>query len=217
MKKALSLILALVMCLSLCACGGDGTPASAPITVPTTVPATTNPETVRYHVGDTVQGSICNVTVTSVEFVDKIEDGFFRNIYQPFIEKTYMDVTADEGYSILKIDYRFDYTGKAAGKIELHFAIDYDDGFIFEGHGGHALPLIENEIKYGFEEEYVFGEKTYFKVSDPLEFQSVDAFTYIFVNDAVKENVDKSYELKIDIPLTPEKNSEVETFTYNLR
>lgn len=42
MKKALSLILALVLCLSLCACGGDGNKTTKP---ESTAPETTAPET----------------------------------------------------------------------------------------------------------------------------------------------------------------------------
>ena len=229
MRKLLHIILTLSMLLSLCACGSE-TDAKEKDTL--------------LSIGDTAEGSSCSVTVTSVEFVDKIENGFLEHMWSPTTRDTYKDVTAEEGYAIVKISYHFDYTGKESGAIPISFVLNYDDGYTFEGGyifsegystngaGGHALPAITNTTKIGFEEKYVFGGRTRFEIDDPLEFQETDAFTYIFVNDAVKTNTDKSYVLEVSIPsvayddivtidvngqlISPE-TPELETFVYNLR
>lgn len=241
MKKLLVLLLVALMSFSMVACGEETTnkdTAEDEITI--------SEENTLLSVGDTAQGSSCNVTVTSVEFVDKIENGYLNHMWSPATKDTYQDVTAEEGYSIVKISYHFEYTGKEAGVIPLSFVLNYDDGYTFaggysftemsysNGAGGHALPAIDfTKTRVGFEEKYVFGGQTRFEINDPLEFQETDAFTYIFVNDAVKTNTDKSYVLEVSVPSTvcddtivygitgeivssPE-TPEIETFVYNLR
>lgn len=157
MRKLLPIILTLSMLLSLCACGSE-TDAKEKDTL--------------LSIGDTAEGSSCSVTVTSVEFVDKIENGFLEHMWSPTTRDTYKDVTAEEGYAIVKISYHFDYTGKESGAIPISFVLNYDDGYTFEGGyifsegystngaGGHALPAITNTTKIGFEEKYVFGGRT---------------------------------------------------------
>lgn len=236
MKKLLALLLSALMCLSLAACGADSADDTA-TTEETTAEA-------LLTVGDTAQGSACNVTVTSVEFVDKIEDGYLNHMWSPTVKDTYQDVTAEEGYSIVKISYHFEYTGKESGVVPLRFVLNYDDGYTYEtgydftegwysnGVGGHALPVIESKTRVGFEESYVFGSQTRIEISEPLEFQAIDAYAYIFINDAVKTNTDKSFVLELTVPCaafddvgtvgfdwsvsTPEI-PETEIFVYNLR
>lgn len=59
MKKAIALILALVLCLSLCACGGNHTPAEAPGAAPTEPPKPADPKdtpaTVYTNEGETAE------------------------------------------------------------------------------------------------------------------------------------------------------------------
>ena len=237
MKKILVLLLLLLMTFSMVACGEENTNMDT---------TTVSEESTLFNVGDTVQGSSCNVTVTSVEFVDKIENGYLNHMWSPATKDTYQDVTAEEGYSIVKISYHFEYTGKEAGVIPLRLVLNYDDGYTFaggynfteksysNGAGGHALPSIDfTKTRVGFEEKYVFGGQTRFEIIDPLEFQATDAFTYIFVNDAVKTNTDKSYVLEVSVPsavcddtivygidgqiVSSPETPEIETFTYNLR
>lgn len=222
MKKTLSLIVALILCLSFVSCSGEDNSTIPPAETETstslnqtedtetstslvqteTAEVKTSPKDSIFNVGDTAEGTLCNVTVTSVEFVDKIENGFLEHMWIPETRDTYKDVTAEEGYSIVKIEYHFDYTGKASGNIQLKFELDYDDGYIYEGVAGHAVPKKSSSITYGFEEKYVFGEQTSFVINDPLSFQGKDAFTYIFVNDAAKNNTDKSFLLRITLPTT---------------
>lgn len=235
MKKLLTLLLVALMTISMVACGEETTNKDT---------TTMSEENALLSVGDTAQGSSCNVTVTSVEYVDKIENGYLNHMWSPATKDTYQDVTAEEGYSIIKISYHFEYTGKEAGVIPLRFILNYDDGYTFEagydfkegwysnGNGGHALPSIESKSRVGYEEKYVFDSQTRFEISDPLEFQATDACVYIFVNDAVKTNTDKSCVLEVTIPSSTFDDArtvgldysvsypeipEIETFVYNLR
>lgn len=238
MKKILFIVLALAMLLSLCACGNGTSSKNDEVTTEesSSLSATennTSEEDTLLNIGDTAQGNSCNVTVTAVEFVDKIENGFLEHMWSPEKRDTYKDVTAEDGYSIVKVSYHFEYTGKAAGAIPLSFALNYDDGYIFKGIDGHALPAVSSGTKIGFEEKYVLGGQTRFEIDDPLEFQATGAVTYIFVNDAVKENTDKSYVLEVSIPLSAyndimyidaggqlqqsAETPESEVFVYNLR
>ena len=196
MKKILALLLALILVLSLAACGEKTTPTEA-ITEETTE---TEPEETIFKVGDTAQGQICNITIQSVEYVDNIKDGFCIDMWSPTTKTTYKDLTAEEGYSIVKISYVFDYTGKETGELKVGFTIDYDDGYTFDGLGGHALPEITNTPKVGFEEKYTTGAKNYYNIEDALAFKDEEAIYYIIVNDEVKENTDKSLVLKVDAP-----------------
>ncbi|MBR6259601.1 MAG: hypothetical protein IKR21_05255, partial [Oscillospiraceae bacterium] len=121
MKKAITILLALLMVLSLAACGDDSSTTNTSAATSTeNTPATetagqSNTEITLLNVGDTAQGDICDVTVTSVEYVDKIENGLLFHMWSPAEQTNYQDVTAETGYSIIKISYRFDYKGKERG------------------------------------------------------------------------------------------------------
>lgn len=192
MKKILAPLLALVMCLSLVACGGsEGKTPDAP----KTAEAPSMPT-----IGNTAQGSVCDITITSVEYVDKIENGYLFNMWSPGTEKTYKDVTAEEGYSIAKISYHFDYTGKTQGEVELSFAIDYDNGYTFESQQiGHLEPAMSSGI--GFEGKYIFNTYHNFYIDDPLGHKGEDGVAYIIVNNAVVENTDKPCVLNVSSTL----------------
>ncbi len=196
MKKALALLLALVVSLSLIACGGRNDTPKQDTTEP---PTTIEPESLMFKVGETVHGKTGNVTVTSVEFVDKIENGLFFNMWSPGNEQSYQDVTAEDGYSIVKISYRFEYTAKSSGDMCLAFSLDYDNGYIFEGNSiNHAVP--KSEIGVGFERKYAFNQDLLFTVSDPLAFQEKESCCYVFVNNAVIEHPEKDFVLNVGIP-----------------
>lgn len=223
MKKVLSLILVLVLCLSLCACGGSKDDSAV---------AQTSPEASELKVGDTAIGQLFDVTIQSVEPIDKIENGYVWHMWSPEEKTTYQDVTAEEGYTIVKVTYSYTYKGKESGEFGFGLLLDYDDGYTFDGLGGHALPAIDNsKTKIGFEESYEIGAWDCFcHIDDPLNFTGREVIEYIIVNDQVLSNTDKAFVLKFDVPTSPwayktnewgilslEPVTEPETFTFNLR
>lgn len=216
MKKYIAVLLAFVMCLSLCACGAEKTPGSAGSS--------------ELKVGDTAAGQLFDVTIHSVEPVDGIENGFVRHIWNPVEETTYQDITAEEGYTIIKITYSYSYNGKETGYFGFDLTLDYDNGYTFDGFGGHALPAIDSGTKIGFEEYYDTGTLDTFTIDDPLTFEGGEAVKYIIVNNEVLSNTDKAFVLKVAIPTSAwdfttdewgigvlEPQSEPEIFIYNMR
>ena len=220
MKKTITLLLALVLCLSLCACGADKVPEAS--SQPT--------ESSELKVGDTAKGQLFDVTVQSVEPAEKIKNGFVWHMWSPAEKTTYQDITAEEGYTIMKITYSYTYNGKESGYFGFDLTLDYDDGYTFDGFGGHALPAIDSKTKVGFEEYYDTGEYAEFTIDDPLTFQGGEASKYIIVNNEVLSNTDKAFVLKLGVPTTAwdftpdqwgnyvlEAQGEAETFIFNLR
>ena len=223
MKKAISLLLVLVLCLSLCACGGTKEGAA---------PEEASPKASELKVGDTAVGQLFDVTLLSAQPVDCIENGYKWHMWSPDEKTTYQDVTAEEGYTIFKITYRYTYKGKASGEFGFNLLLDYDDGYLFDGIDGHALPAIDySKSRLGYEETYEIGAwDCFIYVDDPLSFEGGEITEYIIVNDQVLANTDKSFVLKFDAPTSPwdyktnewgilslEPMTEPEMFIFNLR
>ena len=159
MKKIMVLILALALCLSLCACGGGNDASKTP------------GKASELKIGGTAAGELFEVTLLSVEAVDKIENGYVWHMWSPAEKTTYQDITAEEGYTIVKISYSYTYKGKEAGEFGFGLTLDDDNGYTFDSLGGHALPAIDySKSRLGFEEYSETGELSIFAISDPLSF-----------------------------------------------
>lgn len=203
MKRIMTLCLVMAMSVSIIACGGNTSSAENHNETQEDIKIGSE-ESTEPKTGDTVQGKTGDFTVTSVEVVDKIENGYYKHLWSPAEKEYYEDVTAEEGYSIVKVSYHFDYTSKSNGNMALKLALNYDNGYVFEGNGNHALPAIENKVRNGYEERYDFPSSYYyFEVNDPLEFEGFDACAYIFVNDTAITDEDKPFVLEVGIPIEP--------------
>lgn len=208
MKKLLALLLALVMAVSLASCGGGESSDNK----------SSESKDSTLKIGDTATGKLCDVTVNSVKFVNKIKDGITESIWlssgNSIDETKHYDITADKGYSIVKIDYSFKFKGKEKGELLFGFALDYD-GYTFDDIKENSEPKLETD-GYGFEQEYTTGEQTYFEVKDPMSFEGGKGIKYIIVNDKAKNNTDKPLLLKVDVPTSMEKSKD-ETFVFSVR
>ena len=80
MKKALSLILALVLCLSLCACGGASSSDNASSTQTT---ETTAPPETYYALGDTVSTNLFSFTLDAAQLAIALENTHGENFAAP--------------------------------------------------------------------------------------------------------------------------------------
>ena len=120
MKKAISLLLALVMCLSLVACGGG-----------------TSKET--YHLGDTVSTDIFEFTLDEATFAYALNNVKGENFFAP---KEY-DATndkgnpyvADTGKTLIAITYTITNTGRTTTQF-------YKGGFFTAKYDGKTYPAI---------------------------------------------------------------------------
>ena len=193
----------------LCACGGAGK---------------------QIGVGETAHGKILDITVNSVEAVNKIEEGLLFHMWSPAERKEYQDVAAEDGYSIIKISYHIDYNGKESGHFTTTFELNYDNGYTFTPGTDHLVP--KPESGFGFERTVAFPLVASIEVDDPLSFTGADSAAYIVVNDEVLTETDKSLVLNIAILKAPDKiedvgegefqiqqyvPSETESFTMDLR
>ena len=225
MKKLLVMVLVLVMVLSITACG-EATETNSGSESATT-DTNTSENSNEYDVGDTAEGEICSVTVNSVEYVDKIENGLKFEMWSPAVQTNYQDITAEEGYSIVKISYHIDYKGKEKGRFTLSFELDYDDGYTFDTGVNHVVPKAESGV--GFEKTYDFLTDNSFEVDDPLNYKGEDAIAYIIVNNVALTDTEKPLVMRVGIPVAPDTlepdgfgneiytQNDTETFTYDLR
>lgn len=231
MNKTISLLLALMVCLSLCACNSSTKNNSQANTSEATNSAVTDNDAENSQVlavGEKAHSDICDVTVTSVECVGKIEDGLKFSMWSPANQTSYQDVFADAGYSIIKIGYHVDYTGKETGRFSLGFELDYDDGYIFTTGANHLVPATESGV--GFKKTYTFLTDNSFTVEDALSYKGEDMVAYVAVNEVALTDTDKPFVLRVKIPTEPnikktdpygvsvtEEQGNVETFTFDLR
>lgn len=128
MKKTKSLILALMMCLSLCACGGNEKPETnedVETTIETEALATepSEPEAIELMLGETYTLPLFDITITGFDFTEKAT----------FPEGGSFSLKPQDGYVTANLYYDVNYTGKTK-LYSTGFSpalIDYNDGYTF--------------------------------------------------------------------------------------
>jgi|GEM_PF-5265120 len=224
MKKIFTIMLAAIMLLSFVACSGNGGGQTANVTTepteaPTAEPTEEPTEEPMPKIGETVHGKICDVTITSMEYVDKIKQGLVQSVWNGYYsDVTYKDVTAKEGYTILRINYSWVYTGKTVGKLVFDAELDFDHGFKFnqESKIGHVIPEASSVIMYG-SEKYQGFEVMSHKIENALDQNTGRGYICIVVDERVKNDSDKSLVLNFSIPLDTSNSSAKEVYSFNLR
>ena len=204
MKRALSLILALMLCLSLCACGGSQTPeTTVPPAPETTVPPTTEAHSVVYKIGDAISTDAMKVVLTDVSFTD--------------VYKAYDPV--DDGYSFVVVKFSV----QNIGKTELGFfpipggstittgkmvAVNYDDGYIFGVSKVNCL-----NMGTCFEEHFIDPSRSTVRDLKPLS-DAVELEVAIIVPDQVVENTEASLCIRFTLQ---NSNGDIEEIDYTIR
>ena len=115
MKKALSLILALVLCLSLCACGGTTPEQTDNLSAETTTP----PQT-YYNIGDTVSTNMFNFTLDAAQLtiaLSNINDETYclPKDYDPQADKNNPYV-ASVGHTFVAFTYTVENISRASNQ-----------------------------------------------------------------------------------------------------
>lgn len=95
MKKFLGVILAMMMCFSLCTCGDDAKSEAL------------------YNIGDVIETETFNYTLTNLEFVDGIKCDKGEDFFTPGTEGHNI-LNAAEGHKLLYFSFEYEYVGKSS-------------------------------------------------------------------------------------------------------
>ena len=140
MKKVIPLILALVMCLPLCAYGdGKATSTTEAPTTETQAPTTESTEAttepiVILTVGETASTKVLEFTLDSFTFTDKLDASGDENYLTPIEENAHITLVPEKGETFVS----FSFSIKNIGKEELStlafstMKLVYSDGYTFE-------------------------------------------------------------------------------------
>lgn len=210
MKKVLALLLALVLVLSLAACGGGEKKED---TLGEAVDITEAVEDTTLKVGDTAETDLYTVKLTSIEFLNAIKNGqvhYWGYIENPKAHTEVIDLKVDDGYTFIKIDLEVDYKGKEKTVLNLlgNLKLDYDNGYSFDlgSFGKH-----DSCTEMYYDKRKVSNNNI--EIEDPLTFKPVKTSVYFETNAVVKTNTDKPLFLTFDLPT----NTGKKTFDFDLR
>lgn len=197
MKKIISLLLALVLCLSLCACGGDTT-AETPETE-ATQPATTEvtePPTEAINVvalGEKVSGENLEITIKSFEFAEYLGKDNTTRVFE-------RDVSWDKpGDGKVFSIFKFDYTNLAKEEVDMvrdvKFTVDYKDGYEFASFDESKAYIFEDDIN-GVFRQCCLDSGGYVMNLSPLT--SGSFFIAIPVAEIVSTDTESPIQIKVD-------------------
>ena len=207
MKKAITILLASALMLSMAACGGNTTPSENTTTppssgndTPTTQGETTpnitpeaTPEIQEIKIGEMLKTDVVEFTLNSFEFVEKFEIN--NTSYKPKDG----NVCASISYSVKNI-----------GKIKLstllqfknYFALVYGDGYSF---------------KADIEPQFTLKNDGSWSSSIPMDLEplssEIEIRSYISVPLEVSENISEPLILEVRIPISS-STSRIDVSTY---
>ena len=195
MKKWIALLLALVMCLALCACGGGEETAQQGGGAATDG---------LYQIGDTAEGEQFSFTLEAVQNVKYIAGGRLNHATNSATGKETLDrqdVVPNDGYAILRVQFKVDYSGKEKKEVNLKDSItlDFDDGYTFNAISWNA-PMPTTQDKYSGYFDFNDDGDLRITINDPLGYKAESKTIYIFVNTEVVDQIDKPLVLKVDLP-----------------
>lgn len=186
MKKTISLLLALALCLSLCACGGNGTPEA-----PETTEATEATSTVS--MGEKLTGDNMEITVKSVDFAELLGKDNTTRVFE-------RDVSWDNPgdgkvYAIIK----FDYTNLAKQEVDMvrdvKITVVYKDGYEFASFDEEKAYIFEDDIN-GVFRQCCLDTGGYVMELSPLT--SGSFFIAIPVAEMVSTDTKSPIQIKVD-------------------
>jgi len=163
MKKLIALLLALVLCLSLCACGGDSAKApdatetqnspAATEEVKESQPVGTEEKTEEQEQEEPVEEGPLTLRFNEVVRGENLE---FSVVYAEFLNHNYRDyphlntapLEDDETHVFFRLALVVKNIGKKAYTVpaSLFGTLDYNDGYVFESVGKGALSTIWGEL-----------------------------------------------------------------------
>jgi len=193
MKKTISLLLALALCLSLCACGGDNDvpETEAPVAEATEAPITEVPEEPAaetiYTLGDVIETDLFQITPSFTGYAFELANWPDENFMTPAGKFSGTSAySASEGKTAMYGEVQIAYIGNEKSDVSLNLGIsvDYDNGYIFQGADvdmGNCVS-IDGDWQYN-------GQMTF----EPLSDHNTRILRYcVEVPQQVETNADKS-------------------------
>lgn len=201
MKKAISLLLALVVCLSLCACGDSNSnatdtpetqaPANEEPADETQAPANEEPEPPAedtiYKLGDAIETDLFKITPSFTGYAYELANWPDENFMTPAGQFSGTSpYSANEGKTAMYGEVQIEYIGNEKSDVSLNMSIsvDYDNGYIFQGADvdmGNCVS-IDGDWQYD-------GQMTF----EPLSNYNTRILRYcVEVPEQVETNADKS-------------------------
>lgn len=195
MKKAIPLILVLVICLSLCACGG-GNPSVESTEVQqtetteateTVAPEETAPEDTVYQLGDVIETDLFTITPSFTGYAYELANWPDENYMTPAGKFSGSSpYSAAEGKTAIYGEVQIAYVGNEKSDVTLTIDIsaNYDDGYVFEQEDVHMgyCTSVDGDWTYN-------GQMTF----EPLSNATTRIMRYcIEVPEQVETNTDKS-------------------------
>lgn len=190
MKKTIALLLALVMCLSLCACGGgNDIPETTEALAEATQAPTTEPpvEETVYKLGDVIETDLFKIIPSFTGYAYELANWPDENYMTPAGEFSGTSpYSASEGKTAMYGEIQIEYIGNEKSDVDLNISIsvDYDNGYIFQGDDvdmGNCVS-IDGDWKYS-------GHMTF----EPLSDATTRILRYcVEVPEQVETNTDKS-------------------------
>lgn len=207
MKRIIALLMALLVSISLCACGG-GNGVSEPT-------ETTVPSVVKFAVGETASTEVIEFTLDSVEFADHLSLTPGDEYLTPIAADASGGLIPNDGKTFVW----FSFTVKNIGKVELWstaydtMSLIYSDGYTFEVDTHNNFVRTDDNFYLLQRRNGILGLDV---LSDAQTYRG-----YIQVPTEVMENAGEPLELKISLR-KDEKNaglvSDLYTeFVYDLR
>lgn len=192
MKKALALLLALTLCLSLCACGGKPSAqngAEPPVTAeaPAQTPETEAPAEEKVHLlGDVIETDLFRITPSFTGYAKKLANWPDENYMTPAGsisgESPY---SAGEGKTSIYGEMQIEYIGSEKSDVFLtiNVSADYDNGYFFSGADVHVGNCVSLDGDWNYDGNMVF---------EPLSSFNTRVLRYcIEVPEQVETNTDK--------------------------
>jgi len=202
MKKVLSIILALVMCLSLCACGSNDDTGKA------------EDKSKKYRVNETATSSLFECSLTQVSFANRVEAMEHHSDYLlPATENTNISIPAKTGNILLCFTVNLKYVGTKSiqnmgfgnGKNVIGFYATYDTSYEY------TTFVASRRENYSWLHYQTFdGDVLYCYSFAPLSNEIYSIRAYIEMPAVVAQNTDKPLDITVCLG-----NNESVTFTVN--
>lgn len=201
MKKAISLLLALVVCLSLCACGDSNSnatdtpetqaPANEEPADETQAPANEEPEPPAedtiYKLGDAIETDLFKITPSFTGYAYELANWPDENFMTPAGQFSGTSpYSANEGKTAMYGEVQIEYIGNEKSDVSLNMSIsvDYDNGYIFQGADVHMGNCVSIDGDWQYDGQMTF---------EPLSNYNTRILRYcVEVPEQVETNADKS-------------------------